>query len=64
MKTMTELRNELAKTYEALKAGETDTKTVAELSNVAGKMINTAKVQIEYNTLIKSGRKIRFLECD
>ena len=64
MNNMTELRDEFAKTYKKLKKGKTDTKTAAQLSNVAGKIIISAKVQIEYNTLTKSGRKIEFLECD
>ena len=64
MNNMTELRDELAKAYKKLKKGKTDTKTAAQLSNVAGKIINTTKVQLEYNELTKNGKKIKFLECD
>ena len=64
MKNMAELRDNLAADYLRLQSGDIEPKVLSELSNAAGKMINTAKTQIEYNTLTKSSRRIEFLECD
>ena len=44
MKNCDELRTELALTFEKLKAGEMPGEA-AELANLAGKMIGSAKVQ-------------------
>lgn len=64
MKTATELRNELAAVFAALKAGEIETKDAAELANLAGKVINSAKAQVEYYALRKEAPQITFLEDD
>lgn len=62
MKTATELRDELAVVFDQLKAGAIKPKEAGELANVAGKMINSAKVQLEYHALRKSTPNIPFLE--
>lgn len=62
MKTATELRDELAEVFDQLKAGVIKPKEAGELANVAGKMINSAKVQLEYHALRKSTPDIPFLE--
>lgn len=62
MKTATELRSSLSKVYEDLRAGEIKHHDAAELSNIAGKMISSAKVQLEYYALRKQAPKIEFLE--
>lgn len=64
MNNMTELRDALAQSFKQLQEGDIDPKVMSELSNAAGKMINTTKVQIEYNTMTGSDRKIKFLECE
>ena len=46
MKNCDELRQELALTFEKLKAGEIKPGEAAELANLAGKMISSAKVQV------------------
>jgi hypothetical protein len=56
-----ELRDNLADVFQRLKSGEMEVKTVAELTNVAGKMIQSAKVQIEYYALRKESPTIAFL---
>ena len=62
MKNCDELRQELALTFERLKAGEIKPGEAAELANIAGKMIGSAKVQVEYYTLRKEAPTIAFLE--
>ena len=64
MKNITELRDELADSFTKLKNGDIEPKVMSELSNAAGKIINTARVQIEYNTLQNSKRPVKFLECE
>ena len=61
MKNVVELREHLANAFEMLSQGELETKTVAEMSNIAGKMINSAKVQLEYHNLRQDTPKIKFL---
>lgn len=62
MKNAEELREELAKTFAQLKAGEIKTGEAAELANLAGKMIGSAKVQVEYYALRKEQPRIKWLE--
>ena len=62
MKNAEELRDELAQTFAQLKAGEIKASEAAELANLAGKMIASAKVQVEYFALRKEAPKIGFLE--
>jgi hypothetical protein len=62
VKNATELRKELSIVWEGLKTGTIDTKTAAEYSNIAGKMINSAKVQVEYYALSKETPNIPFLK--
>ena len=61
MKNATELRNELAQVFAALKAGTIKPGEAAELANLAGKMVNSAKVQVEYHALRKDAPYIEFL---
>lgn len=62
MKNAEELRGELAQTFAQLKAGEIKPSEAAELANLAGKMIASAKVQVEYFALRKESARIKFLE--
>lgn len=64
MKTVTQLRNELAEVFDQLNAGVIKPKEAGELANVAGKMINSAKVQLEYYALRKETPTIEFLQGD
>lgn len=61
MKNVNELRDQLAEVFIGLKNGEVDHKNAAELANIAGKMINSAKAQIEYYSLRKESPTINFL---
>ena len=62
MKNCDELRTELANTFAQLKAGTIKPGEAAELANLAGKMIGSAKVQVEYYALRKEAPTIAFLE--
>ena len=62
MKNCDELRQELAQTFAQLKAGEIKPSEAAELANLAGKMIGSAKVQVEYYALRKEQPRIDWLE--
>lgn len=62
MKNVEELRQQLATVFEDLKAGEIKAKDADALANIAGKMINATKVQVEYFALRKDVPKIPFLE--
>lgn len=62
MKTVTTLRDELAEVFDQLKSGTIKPKDAGELANVAGKMINSAKVQLEYYALRKETPNIPFLK--
>ena len=62
MKNAEELRAELAQTFAQLKAGEIKPSEAAELANLAGKMIGSAKVQVEYYALRKESPRIEWLE--
>lgn len=51
MKNVSELRDELSAVYADLRSGAVDAKVAKELANLAGKMINSAKIQIDYHTM-------------
>lgn len=63
MQNCDELREELALTFAKLKSGEIKPSEAAELANLAGKMIGSAKVQVEYYVLRKEAPRINFLEA-
>lgn len=64
MKNITELRDALALQYQKVLNGEIDVKVAAELNNTAGKIINSAKVQLEYNVQAKNNKTIKFLDSE
>lgn len=61
MNNATELREQLAQVFSELKAGTIKPSEAAELANLAGKMINSAKVQVEYHAMRKDMPYIQFL---
>lgn len=56
-----ELRMKLSEVFEGLRAGSIKPGEASELANLAGKMINSAKVQVEYYALRKEAPNIEFL---
>jgi predicted nucleic acid-binding Zn-ribbon protein len=63
IKNVKDLRDELIDVYNQLRDGELGIREVKERANMAGKIIASAKIQLEYNIYTKSGSKIEFLEC-
>jgi hypothetical protein len=64
MKNATELREHLSQVFDELRSGKLKHSDAAELANLAGKMINSAKVQLEYYALIKETPSITFLKSE
>ena len=59
--TITSLRDDLLKVYEELRSGSLETKHAKEINNTAGKVIASAKVQLEYASLRGETPTIEFL---
>lgn len=64
MNNVNELRAQLADVFAQLRSGEIKPGEAAELANLAGKMIGSAKVQVEYYALRKESPDISFLKDD
>ena len=62
MQNITELRKSLAENYERMKANEMSIKLGKELANTAGKIINSLKVELEYNAMMEIKNEIEFLK--
>ena len=63
MKTMKEAREKLVMLSKALENGSMDLKTVAEMHNGIGKILNTVRTQLEYSKLRKEKPDIGFMKC-
>jgi hypothetical protein len=59
-----ELRDDLRELYKELRQKKIGLREAKELNNTAGKIMNSAKLQMEYNNFTKSGQKIEFLTSD
>lgn len=57
-----ELTESLTQNFDDLQNGTLHEKRAKEISNMAGKIINSCKVQLEYNSYMKYRSKIPFLE--
>lgn len=64
MKNVTELRDQLSQVFYELRNNTVKHTDAAELANIAGKMINSAKVQLEYYALRKESPTISFLASE
>lgn len=62
MQNITELRKSLADNYEKMKKGEMEIKEGKELSNCAGKIIQSLKVELEYQVLLGTKKEIDYLK--
>jgi hypothetical protein len=62
MKNVNELREQLSQVFYELRNNTVKHTDAAELANIAGKMINSAKVQLDYYSLRKETPKISFLD--
>jgi len=63
MQNVSELREQLSDVFNDLRNGTIKSTDAAEFANLAGKMINSAKVQIEYMNMRKISKPIDFLEA-
>lgn len=62
MQNIEELRKSLTDNYELMKSKKMDIKTGKELANTAGKIINSLKVELEYNNMLGVKKKVDFLD--
>ena len=62
MKNVTELRISLSKIFAELQNGDINHEQARELAKIAGKMINSARVQLEYQNLRGDIPQIPFLD--
>jgi len=62
MITITDIRNQLIEVFNGLRDGSIAAKDAVEINNTAGKIINTAKVQIAYSALRGDIPVIPFLD--
>lgn len=61
MQNVVELRTQLSDVFADLRAGKIKPSEAAQLSNLAGKMISSAKVQLEYASQRQVKPNIPFL---
>lgn len=62
---VTELRNDLIKVYNQLRSSEIGIQEAKELANVSGKILSSAKTQMEYNKMTgNKNNTIKFLEAN
>ncbi len=64
MQNITELRKSLADNYTKMKANKMSLGVGKELANTAGKIINSLKVELEYNHIMQIKQKIDFLHAE
>jgi hypothetical protein len=62
MTTITDIRDQLVEVFNGLRDGSVEVKDAIEINNTAGKIINTAKVQIAYSALRGEHPHIPFLD--
>lgn len=62
MQNITKLRESLSDNYTKMKAGKMGLNVGKELANTAGKIINSLKVELEYNSMMGIKDKIPFLD--
>lgn len=57
-----ELTKQLSDNFQDLQTGKLEIEKAKEISNLAGKLLKGAKLQLEYNSQMKYDKKIEFLE--
>lgn len=62
MQNIKELRESLTENYEAMKKSQMSIKLGKELANTAGKILNSVKVELEYNRMTDTKPEIDFLK--
>lgn len=59
--SIVDLRNDMLKAWESFRAGKIENEYIKQVANMAGKVMGSAKLQVEYQKLIKSQALIPFL---
>jgi hypothetical protein len=59
--SITDLRNDLLAVYKGLRTDTLDIQTAKELSNTAGKVISSVKIQMEYASMRGEEPDIEFM---
>jgi hypothetical protein len=62
MNNVKELRDSLTENYAQIKAGKMSVEKGNALAKTAGKILNTCKMELQYNESINEKRRIEFLE--
>lgn len=62
MENIRELRKSLADNYDKIEKGEMTLRKGKELTNAAGKIVSTLKVELDYNKFMDIKKNIPFLE--
>lgn len=62
IKNITDIRNSLIDVFEKLESSKMSIKDAKAMTDVSGKIISTAKTELQYNTLMKNKKRIAFLE--
>lgn len=63
-KNIKQLREDLARVYDNIENKKIGLNMAKEKANLAGKMINTVKCELEYQVLMGVKKPIEFLEVD
>lgn len=65
MKNITEMRDALIKNFEELEFSQENLNRIKEQTNISGKVIKTAALEMQYNILTdQKDKKIKFMETD
>lgn len=64
MKNVKELRDELIESFNDLKSGKIKAKDAKELTNISGKILMSAKIELDYNKYLDRKEVIDFLEVN
>jgi hypothetical protein len=59
-----DLRNELVILFNDVKNDRVDVKKAKEMTNTAGKILLSAKIELAYNESMHNGKKIDFLDVE
>lgn len=62
IENIVDLRQDLTDIYQQLRGGQIGIREAKEIANVAGKIIGSVKIQLEYNVYTKTKERIPFLE--
>jgi len=64
IKNIEDVRNEMIETYDDLKCAKIGMQDAKVRATLTGRMISSAKVQMEYNKMTGNDKPIKFLKCD